>query len=112
MVLDEPYFLNHSDKTIANLAVDLVTFPYELSENWLKVHKIDVIAEDKLLRQAVVGTVNNFKMKKIIAMLDENFTLLRNSTSEEEKNQLLERLMELGKIKMLLSEALGIVVVR
>ena len=109
---NEQYFLNHENADIAQLTADLVSSPYELSENWQIRHKIDVVTEDKLVQEAVISAINNLKMKKVVALLDEKFNLLKDVHTEEERNSLLEELMQLITLKTAISEALGIVVVR
>ncbi len=109
---DDQYFLNHENPDIAILTANLVSSPYELSENWKSIHKIDVVIESQLIQGAVSGAINNLRMKRIVSMIDERFELLKNIDTEEERNALLEGLVELINVKKSLSEALGIVVVR
>lgn len=112
IIPDENHFLNHADKEIAQLTTDLASSPYELSLGWKDKHKIDVVREERLLSQAAISAINNFKMKKVLARIDEKFSELRTIDSDEDRNLLLESLMEWVNIKKTLSEALGIVVVR
>ncbi|MEI6817769.1 MAG: hypothetical protein WCL14_14280, partial [Bacteroidota bacterium] len=97
---------------LAILTSNLFFSPYEVSENWKSIHKVDVVIESQLIQGAVSGAINNLRMKRIVYMIDERFELLKNIDTEEERNALLEGLVELINVKKSLSEALGIVVVR
>ncbi len=112
IIPNEQYFLQHVNPDIAQLTADLVTLPYELSENWKTQHKIDVVTEDMLMMEAVISAINNLKMKKVVALIDEKFKRLNDVHTEEERNTLLEEVMQLINLKTVISEALGIVVVR
>ncbi len=68
---DEKYFINHSSRKLSSTAIDLLTSPYELSDKWEIVARIEVLTESKKLKNAVVHSVLSFKAKKIEQLIME-----------------------------------------
>ena len=110
--LSPDYFLNHSDDDIRELTTDLLSEPYELSDNWSR-HGITVPTEENVLREAVEGSLYSLKIRKVMKMLKEN----RRQMDEQWKKgedifELMERQHRLEALKMQLSLALGIDVLK
>jgi DNA primase len=110
--LSPDYFLNHSDDDVRELATDLLSEPYELSNNWSK-HGITVPTEENVLREAVEGSLYSLKIRKVMKMLKDN----RKQMDEQWKKgediiELMERQHRLETLKMQLSLALGIDMLR
>ena len=69
---DEKYFINHNSKKVSSAVIDLLTSPYELSDNWELVARIEVIKETQRLKEAVVNSLLSFKAKKIEQLIAES----------------------------------------
>ena len=83
-LFDIKHFTNHTDSEIANLAISLTTSPYQLSENWIAMHKIDVpIEENTLLTKSVINSVLKIKIKSIMKLIKEN----RQKVKKEYENR-------------------------
>ena len=82
---DEQYFTHHQNAEIRNAAIDLLSFPYVLSDNWQKLHRISVPTEerDKILELSVKNSLLSFKLKKVEDMLLENSKLIKDCEDDE-----------------------------
>ena len=63
------HFVQHSNPTISQVATDVMSNRYELSENWKK-HGIYTNTEDVHLRLAVETAVYSLKVKKIEQLIN------------------------------------------
>ncbi|HMQ49213.1 MAG TPA: DNA primase [Saprospiraceae bacterium] len=73
--LSQQHFLNHPDEKIRGIAIDMVSFPYEYSENWanrwglfLQTQKMP---DDNFVKDSKEGLMR-FKLKKIKKLIDRN----------------------------------------
>ena len=103
------YFINHPDQEIARLSADLLTIPFEVSENWVKFD-IKAPAIDANLSECVESAVLHFKFKKIKRLLAENQEKLRSCKDSGELDRLLRIFTHLNNLKQSLSKTLGIVI--
>ena len=95
------------------MAVELLSPRYFLSENWTAMHKIDVPEEESVLKEAVENAVIHLKNRKIQKMLEESQRLIKEAHERgDDCTALIERHMKLEAIKMELSKALGIDILR
>lgn len=109
---DQAFFLSHPDPEISHLSVNLVTSPYELSENWHK-NSIMVETEETRLKMHVEHTLLAFKARKIDQMLARVQRELMEATSMEEQIPLLERMRDLKKQSVKVNnQGLGRIVTR
>jgi DNA primase len=74
-VPDEQHFIQFSDKEIAETAIDLISSPYTLSQNWMTRHRIDVPTHDdedrKILTQDILESVLAIKSRRMEKMISE-----------------------------------------
>lgn len=111
--IDPQLFLNSENPDFSGMAVELLSPRYFLSENWNAMHKIEVPEEENLLKEAVENAVIHLKNRKIQKMLEESQRLIREAHERgDDCTALLERHMKLEGIKMELSKALGIDILR
>ncbi len=109
---DENHFKNHEDSEISTLSVNLLLSPYELSENWEKLARIDVVTESQKLKKAVVNSVLSFKAKMIEKRIFENQQKLKEAGSEEDIMLLLKEQQSLKRISRIINKELGRVVTK
>ncbi|PKP51432.1 MAG: DNA primase [Bacteroidetes bacterium HGW-Bacteroidetes-12] len=102
----------HSDNEISQVAINLLSNKYELSSNWAKMHKTFVVTEDQQLGMAVINSVSAFKLCKIDHVLLNMQQLLKEAENDDEITKILEDLMRFQKIKSLISEKLGRVILK
>ena len=111
-ILTQQEITQHSDNEISQLAINLLSNKYELSSNWAEMHKTFVVTEDQQLTMAVVRPVNAFKLSKVNHLILDKQNLLKEAENEDETTKILEDLMRFQKIKSLISEKLGRVILK
>ena len=104
------HFVQHSNPAISQVATDVMSSRYELSENWKK-HGIYTSTEDVQLRLAVENAVYSLKMKKIEQLIKSTQDEMK-SHEIEIQNQALEKMSKLLLLKKMISKKLGRTVLR
>jgi DNA primase len=110
-------FVNHEDKEIQKLAIDLSTSPYEYSDNWInrfeKPLSSQPMPDDNFKADAIKG-VNVFKLIKIQRVYEKNQRRLKGIGNDdfEEMMRLLKIQKKLMDIRSELAELTGTVVLR
>lgn len=105
------YFIQHTDPSICQMAIDAISTQHALSENWKK-HGIYTDTEDVHLRQGVETAVYSLKVKKIEQMIHAIRLEMEHAEEEEVQLELLEKINKLLPIKKLISAKLGRTVLR
>ena len=103
---DDMYFINHLNPEINKLAIDLISSPHTLSQNWSVKHNIHVPDETELLKQCVVTSVLTLKIKKVDTMIADNHKEMATGT-EDDAITMLVRHKKLLKIRSDIAEKLG-----
>jgi DNA primase len=112
---DEKFFINHTSRKVSSTAIDLLTSPYELSDKWEIVARIEVLTEASHLKNSVVHSVLSFKAKKIEQLIAESQQTLKLAEEEEryeEMQDLIKRQQELKTISQDINKQLGRVITR
>jgi len=112
--LPEPFhFLNSENREFRELAVELLSSRYVLSEEWERMHKIYVPVEEHLLRESVINTVNHLKNKKVLRMLEENQKKIKEADlAGQDYSELMLQHQQLENVKVRIAKELGIDVLR
>jgi len=95
--VDEKDFINHEMEQLRSISADLLSSPYELSENWEK-KRIYVTTESHKLKQLVDSCLLSFKIKKIEVSMAEIQQKLKSTTDEEDLDILLMEFQYLKNI--------------
>lgn len=112
-VPDLNYFVNYPEREISQMAIDLVTIPYQLSD-WEK-HAIYVTTENMVLKSAAMHATNSLKLRSIECMIADSRKEIREL---EDKKEFENMMIVLAKLKALedakkhFSALLGRVVIR
>lgn len=104
-------FINHQNEEIVQVAANLLSSPYSLSENWLTMEKIHVITEEELLLQAVNNSVLSFKQRKLEQEIHDLQEELKDAP-ETDKEAVLMLILKKQNIQRLISERLGRIVLK
>lgn len=111
-VLDEMHFINHPEKRVRDITIDILSFPYSISEKW-EEHGIYTNMEIGMLKKTVLSSVYALKVKKL--------ELMRVSIHEEIKvshetgkdvTELLMQLQALEEAKKQFNQLLGRIIIR
>ncbi|MBL0309437.1 MAG: DNA primase [Bacteroidetes bacterium] len=90
----EKYFTTHEEEQISYIAIELLTQPYSLSENWLNKLRIYVPTKKDNLVKDIHSSVVRLKQFRNIAEIKKVEVLLRETKDEAE----LIKLMKLHKL--------------
>lgn len=108
------HFLKSEDVEITKLVSEIETDNYELSHNWILQKNIDTNLEIDKLKDAVYSSLYSFKNNKIQHRIDE--IRVKIATLQEGEENILEDLlieqMNLEKLKIAFSNALGRIIIR
>lgn len=110
---ESTFFLRHDDQQIVQFVADIEAQEQELSHNWVARYKIQTKSESDDLYQTVVQVIYRFKL----ASVEEKINKIRSELTQDllKDNDLLlalGELVSLEKVKMLLSEQIGITLIR
>jgi DNA primase len=112
-VPDLNYFVNYPEQPVSQMAIDLVTIPYQLSE-WER-HAIYVTTENMVLKSAAMHAANSFKLRSIELMIADHRKEIRELEDKKDFENMmivLSRLKSLEDAKKHFSGMLGRVVIR
>ncbi|MEY4594615.1 MAG: hypothetical protein RIQ47_1025 [Bacteroidota bacterium] len=111
--LDSDILLRHEDEKLRNVAIELLSPRYQLSENWSAKHGIHVPLEEHNLMNALEKSVFHLKKIKVMRMLEESRIKIKEAQlAGEDVLPLLEQHLRMEKIKAQISKALGIDILR
>ncbi|GAB1419028.1 DNA primase [Bacteroidales bacterium] len=110
VVPSEKYFIHHHEPDIALLAIDLLTTPY-LLDNWER-KKINVKTEEDVLKEAIIETVYRFKDYVVQQRMQKVSEQLRQTITFEEQLQLLNEKSKLDRLRQVINNKLGIIIVK
>jgi len=114
--LTSDFFLHHEDQEIRNVAINLISSPYELSENW--VNKWDIYLrsqkppEENFLKDTE-NMILRFRLKKINKRIFQNSEVIKNlfSQGDEQYWMYVKIDKELKTIRNQIADSLGQIVI-
>lgn len=107
------YFKRLEDQEIVQFVSDVESREIELSHNWIHQHSIFTKSESDNLYQTVMNAIYNFKYHKVEQRLNELKNSLNIETlSDEDVLLVLSEQMALEKVKKVLSEKLGRIILK
>jgi DNA primase len=92
------YFIHHENQEISNLAIDLTSFPYTLSD-WEKKQGVVVQKEEDVLKISVEETVYSLKVSKLKQMIVETHKEIEHAKSDEDLFTLIAKKKMLDEAK-------------
>jgi len=109
---DEQLFIRHTeDLVLSTTVIDLLSNPYELSENWLR-NRVQVVSEKDNLLQAVETTLLSFKARTIDRLISDLLKEMKESTNEEDIMILQARHKGLKDISRKINGRLGRIIIK
>ncbi len=109
-ILTNKHFVNHDDEVISNIAIELSTSPYHISENWEKMHDITISDMELIYKQDIQSGLMRFKLKKINQMIAENREQIKQVKPDEDLMTLLKINKKLEEMRGEICAILGTVV--
>ncbi len=90
VVHDEGFFSAHDDEKIRNVAIDILTQPYTLSENWWLKYKVAIAEKKDRFVKDIHSTIIRFKQFKNMAELRKIERLMKDAKDEGEVLRLIK----------------------
>lgn len=110
---ESSFFLRHENQQIVQFVADIEAQEQELSHNWVARYKIQTKSESDDLHQTVVEVIYRFKLAFVEQKINQIRSELAHDTLKDDDLLLaLGELVSLEKVKMLLSEQIGITLIR
>lgn len=108
----EKSFLYYDDPELAAIVTSLIEFNYQLSYKWdVLLPGMNILNRDTSLEDSV-KSLNNFKLRKIKQMLDENQRELENAKEIEEQMRLIHVHKDLKEIELEITKEFGTVILK
>jgi DNA primase len=108
---DEAFFIHHSNRSVADLAISMVTTPYVLNK-WYENLKITVKSELDNMKATILGAIFHLKKRKVDQMLDGIRRELQKNPSEADVDILLNQYQHMKKVEKSISDFLGSVILK
>ncbi len=105
-------FLYHEDQELSTLAVSIMDFGYQLSDNWKDHYEGKIATGDDLYKEDVLSTMSYLKLRKIKRLMDENQKDLEKPHSDEEQIMLIQTHLHLKSMEIQLLRSVGAVIVK
>lgn len=109
---DEAFFVHHTNRSVADLAVSMVSTPYVLSENWYEKHKIQVSSEEDNMKATILGAIFHLKKRKVDQILEGIRRELQKTTTDADVDILLNQYQHMKKVEKYISDFLGSVILK
>lgn len=107
------FFLRHENQLIVQFVANIEAQEQELSHNWVTRYKIQTKSESDDLYQTVVQVIYRFKLAFVEQKINKIRTeLTLDLLKDDDLLMALGELVSLEKVKMLLSEQIGITLIR
>lgn len=107
------FFLRHENQLIVQFVANIEAQEQELSHNWVTRYKIQTKSESDDLYQTVVQVIYRFKLEFVEQKINKIRTeLTLDLLKDDDLLMALGELVSLEKVKMLLSEQIGITLIR
>ena len=97
--------MNHKDKKIQDLAIDLVSKKHEISKKWEDLHQIFIGDETKNMEKTIEKAILSLKQAYLKSKIaDVNLQL---SEGEDPDKELINKLTKLNKALVIINKLLG-----
>ncbi|WP_443936749.1 DNA primase [Pedobacter sp. MW01-1-1] len=106
------HFIQHQDRSIADLAITLSTSEYALSENWLNKHLIYVKDESMNLKATILGGIFHLKKRKVDKILANLLKEIEDEKDSDNQMILMQRYTVIKGVEREISKFLGSVIVK
>ena len=111
-VLKIAHFIKNPDSDIKNLAIDLISNRYSISELWETKHLIQTKRESEMLENVVLENIFRLKLFQVQAMIQVNTLKLEKAESAKEEDKFLMIALKLEKLRKELALQLNNVVLK
>ncbi|MBP9188870.1 MAG: DNA primase [Chitinophagales bacterium] len=103
--ISQAHFINHPETEVRELTIDILQTPYELSDNWAKMHDVHITNKVLLTQQDILKTISFLKLKKVVKMkleIEQQIKELQDIKTEEADNEINLYLKEVTELQQLI----------
>ncbi|EHQ26778.1 DNA primase [Mucilaginibacter paludis] len=109
---EEVFYINHADKQITDIAINILMSQYVLSPNWYDMHKIATVDEEKDMKATILGAIFHLKKQKVGKILADIRNQLKTTQSADDEDILLSQFVHMKKVEKSITDYLGIVITK
>ncbi len=105
--------VGNQDSDISGFAIEVLQKPYELSENWIKMHDIAITDTQFMYKKDIHSSLCRLKLTRLKIMIDECRNKMQTAQDEKNDEALLEQVQvfqQLIELKKQIAAALGSVI--
>jgi DNA primase len=105
-------FLYTDDLAMSNAVVQLIEFPYEVSDGWESKYEMAVPTREENYRTDIMSTLRYLELKKIRKLILINASELEKESNPERQMLLIQTHSQLKNMEMQLTAEIGLVIMR
>ena len=105
-------FLYTDDLAMSNAVVQLIEFPYEVSEGWESKYEMAVPTREENYRTDIMSTLRYLELKKIKKLILINASELERESNPERQMLLIQTHSQLKNMEMQLTAEIGLVIMK
>lgn len=105
--------ISHEDPQISQYVIEVLQSPYEISENWGKMHDIAITDKQFLYKKDIHSSLCRLKLERLKIMMDQNRHAMKKAQEEGDEEALMEQIQLFQyylEVKKQLAAALGSVI--
>ncbi len=113
LIPETHHFVSHEDPEISNFAIEILQKPYELSENWIKMHDIAITDTQFVYRKDIHSSLCRLKLERLKILIDETRNSMQKAQDEGDELALVEQMQLFQQyigMKRQIAAALGSVI--
>lgn len=111
-LIDDRFFIHHPNNQIRDIAATLLSSQHALSENWEKMHEIEVPDERAKLKQAILSPIYHIKMRKVMRLIKENMEKMKDAKTDDEIIEIQTMHIHLKQVEKSIAAELGAVIIK
>lgn len=105
-------FLYTDDLQMSNAVVNLIEFPYEVSDGWETKYEMPVPTREDNYKNDIASTLRYLELKKIKKLINQNAEELGRTTSVERQMLLIQTHSHLKNMEIQLTKEIGMVIMK
>ncbi len=113
LIPETHHLVSHEDPEISNFAIEILQKPYELSENWIKMHDIAITDTQFVYRKDIHSSLCRLKLERLKILIDETRNNMQKAQDEGDELALVEQMQLFQQyigMKQQIATALGSVI--
>lgn len=105
-------FLYSEDLQMSNAVVNMIEFPYEVSDGWLQKYEMPVPTREENYKKDITSSLRYLELKKIKKLIILNAEEIKNNSSAESQMLLIQTHAHLKNMEIQLTREIGMVIMK